>query len=63
MVELLLSVIKCKKCGLPNGARGMIEDGQYISDVCYYNGQGTEKAKPIQIKLNESGICNVCERK
>lgn len=54
---------KCKKCGLPEGARGMIDKGRYISDVSYYNGQGSLDATTIQIHLDQQNVCNFCRRK
>lgn len=58
----MLNVKTCKKCGLPDGVVGMLEDGIFISDVAYYNGRGSLQAEPVKVNLGAGGICNVCNR-
>lgn len=57
---MLKRIKKCKRCGLPEGTRGMIEDGLFISEVAYLMGRGSLEAKNIKIQLDENSICNVC---
>ena len=50
----------CNKCGIMEGEIGMLEGRRFISDIDYYFGCGSLEAKPVQVKLNEDGICNIC---
>jgi len=59
----MLNAKMCKSCRLPHGARGVLEEGEYISDVQFYSGRGTMAAKPVQVQLGEDGVCNICNLK
>ena len=58
----MLEPKQCKKCKLPDGTRGMVEDGAFIAEYQYYMGRGSLQAVLVNVKLDENGICNICTK-
>jgi len=51
---------RCKTCGLPEDARGVVDDGIFINEVNFYLGRGAADSQPVVIKLNQNSICQIC---
>lgn len=53
-------VKKCIKCGTHEGQIGMVENGEFITDVNYWRGRGSLQAEPVTVRFNNEGVCNLC---